>query len=355
MAGIALIVGATGIIGGNLAKELLANGWTVYGLSRDPKDTGNGVKPIAANLLDPESLERALVDVRPTHTFITTWTRRATEAENIDVNGAMVRNVLNALSPKKSVQHVALVTGLKHYLGPFDAYVSGGFLPETPLREEQGRLDLPNFYYAQEDELFAAAKRDRFSWSVHRPHTVIGLAVGNAMNMGSTIAVYASICKEIGRKFHFPGSEQQWSGLCDVTDARILAKQLLWAATTKAAQNEAFNITNGDTFRWKWLWPRIGRWFDVETVGFDGRMHPLEPEMADDDAIWAGMATKYKLVEPNLRRVSSAWHTDLDLGRPVEVMTDMGKSRKLGFTAFQSTEDSFLDLFAEMRKQRLIP
>ena len=42
MAGIALIVGATGIIGGNLAKELLANGWTVYGLSRDPKDTGNG-------------------------------------------------------------------------------------------------------------------------------------------------------------------------------------------------------------------------------------------------------------------------------------------------------------------------
>jgi hypothetical protein len=44
--------------------------------------------------------------------------RNETEAENIRVNSLMVRNLLSALSPKKSVKHVALVTGLKHYLGP---------------------------------------------------------------------------------------------------------------------------------------------------------------------------------------------------------------------------------------------
>jgi nucleoside-diphosphate-sugar epimerase len=355
MAGTALIVGATGIIGGNLAKELLAGGWIVYGLSRDPKDTGSGLRPIASNLLDAESVKKALADVAPSHVFITTWTRRATEAENIEVNSAMVRNVLDALSPKRSVKHVALVTGLKHYLGPFDQYVTGGFLPDTPLREEQPRLSLPNFYYAQEDEVYAAAKRDGFTWSVHRPHTVIGKAIGNAMNMGSTLAVYASICKEINRPFHFPGSEQQWNGLSDVTDARILAKQLLWAATSDAARNEAFNITNGDTFRWKWLWPRLAKWFDVEWVGFDGKIHPLEAEMANDGPTWAAMAEKYNLIEPDIKRVSSAWHTDLDLGRPIEVMTDMGKSRKLGFMAFQSTEDTFFDLFEDMRKNRIIP
>ncbi len=37
----------------------------------------------------------------------------------------MVRNLLNALAPPGRSQHVALVTGLKHYLGPFEAYGKG--------------------------------------------------------------------------------------------------------------------------------------------------------------------------------------------------------------------------------------
>ena len=51
----------------------------------------------------------------------------------------MVRNLLEALSSDGSVKHVALVTGLKHYLGPFETYGKGK-LPATPFREEQGRL-----------------------------------------------------------------------------------------------------------------------------------------------------------------------------------------------------------------------
>lgn len=353
----ALVIGVSGMIGGNTARELLAEGWTVYGLSRNPtNDTAvPGVKPVAADLLDAQSVKTALKDVAPSHVFFATWTRRATEAENIEVNSAMVRNVLDALAPHKSVQHVDLVTGLKHYLGPFDAYVSGGLRPTTPLREEQPRLDLPNFYYAQEDEVYAAAERDGFTWTVQRPHTVIGKAVGNAMNMGSTLAVYASICKETGRKFRWPGSEGQWNGICDVTDARVLAKHLVWAATAESARNEAFNVVNGDYFRWSWLWPRIAGWFGVEWIGWDGAVHPLEAEMADAPEIWAGMVKKYGLKEPNLDRLASAWHTDLDLGRPIEIMTDMTKSREAGFLVFQSTEKSFTDLFAQLRQEKLVP
>jgi hypothetical protein len=47
--------------------------------------------------------------------------------------------------PAKSIEHVALVTGLKHYLGPFEAYGKGS-LPQTPFREDQGRLDVESFY-----------------------------------------------------------------------------------------------------------------------------------------------------------------------------------------------------------------
>lgn len=351
----ALVVGASGIGGNYTARALLEQGWTVYGLARRP-DTGMpGLLPVAADLLDPGSLATALADVAPTHVFITTWMRQDTEAENIRVNAAMVRNLLDALSGKGTVRHVALVTGLKHYLGPFEAYAASGTLPDTPLRESQPRLPIENFYYAQEDEVYAAAARDRFSWTVHRPHTVIGMAVGNAMNLGTTLAVYATICKETGRLFQFPGSAAQWNGLSDVTDARMLARQLVWAADTDAARNEAFNIVNGDLFRWSWLWGRIADWFGVQGAGFSGTVQPLEAAMANDHALWRDIAARHGLVEPDLDRLASPWHTDLDLGRPIEVMTDMAKSRKLGFSAYQATDESFFDLFAQLRAARLIP
>jgi hypothetical protein len=56
--------------------------------------------------------------------------------------------------------------------------MSAGVAPPTPLREEQPRLDLANFYYSQEDELYAAANRDGFTWSVHRPRKPIGIIGG---------------------------------------------------------------------------------------------------------------------------------------------------------------------------------
>src|SRR5271168_2858375 len=256
----ALIAGVTGIVGNNLAQQLLAHGWEVHGLARRASNTIDGVNFIATDLLDTSALRSAVAHLKPSHIFITTWLRQPTEAENIRVNSAMVRNLLEAVSPAESVRHVGLVTGLKHYLGPFEAYGKGK-LPATPFREEQPRLDIENFYYAQEDEVFAAAKRQHFNWTVHRPHTIIGYALGNAMNMGVTLAAYATICKETGHPFLFPGSAAQWNGLTDMTDARLLARHLAWAATTEAAQNQAFNVVNGDVFRWNWMWGHLADWF----------------------------------------------------------------------------------------------
>lgn len=349
----ALVVGASGIIGSATARLLAERQWSVAGLARRPVAQA-GVTPVAADLLDPAALLKALGDLAPTHVYIASWSRQASEAENIRVNAAMVRNVLDALRPSGTVRHVALVTGLKHYLGPFEAYGQGS-LPQTPFREEQGRLEVENFYYAQEDELFAAAARDGFNWSVHRPHTITGVAVGNAMNMATTLAVYASICRFAGRPFRFPGSAVQWNSLTDMTDARQLARHLLWASTTPAAANEAFNVVNGDVFRWSWMWQRLAEWFGIEAAPFTGEPAPLEQQMAQDAAIWQDMAATYALAEPDIDRLISPWHTDADLGRPIEVVTDMSKSRRLGFLDYRASDEAFFEVFARLREQRLIP
>jgi nucleoside-diphosphate-sugar epimerase len=246
------------------------------------------------------------------------------------------------------------MTGLKHYLGPFEAYAAGE-TPDTPFHEDEPRLDVPNFYYAQEDELFRAAAENGFTWSVHRAHTVIGHAVGNAMNMGMTLAVYAAICRETGRAFRFPGSQTQWDGLTDMTDAGLLADQMIWASTEDGGRDEAFNIANGDVFRWRWMWPRLAALLGVTPAGFEGKPQPLEQQMIDAAPVWRDLAERHGLREPDVGRVASWWHTDGDLGRPIECLTDMSKSRKAGFDGYVCTLDAFARLFETLRAERIIP
>ena len=347
----ALIVGVTGITGGNLAARLVANGWEVYGLARKPKAMP-GVVPVAADLQDAAALRQALAEVDPAHVFICTWLRQPTEAENVRVNGGMVRNLFAALAGKQIV-HAALVTGTKHYLGPFEAY--GQTNAETPFREDNPRLPGENFYYTQEDILFEAAVKGGFGWTVHRSHTVIGYARGNAMNMGVTLAVYATLCREQGEPFIYPGSHEQWNFLTDVTDARILAEQLEWAATTPAAHGHAFNISNGDLFRWRWLWPQLAAYFGVEPQGPPPEPAPLAGRMGGAAAAWKAIAAKHQLVEPDVEKLVSWWHTDGDLGRTIECVNDMTQSRLLGFAAYQPTPASFFDLFNLLKAERIIP
>ncbi|MCU1522145.1 MAG: family oxidoreductase [Arthrobacter sp.] len=348
----ALVVGASGIAGSALVDRLADEGWDVLAMSRGGIRRSD-VRHVSADLHSPDSLRKALANERPGYVFYTAWSRMNTEQENIETNAGMLRNLLASLGghPPK---HVALMTGLKHYLGPFEAYAAGK-MPDTPFRESEPRLPVPNFYYALEDELWAAAEQQGFRWSVHRAHTVIGHAVGNAMNMGLTLAVQASICRELGQPFIFPGSETQWHSLTDMTDSGLLAEHMIWAATADQAGDEAYNIVNGDTFRWRRMWPRLASYFGVEPVGYANEPRPLEQQMRGKEGVWADIAARHGLAEPDLARVASWWHTDGDLGRNLEVVTDMSKSRLAGFTGYRRTEDSFIRLFDRYRADRLIP
>ena len=203
--------------------------------------------------------------------------------------------------------------------------------------------------------MFSAAADFGFTWSVHRAHTVIGHAVGNAMNMASTLGAYGAIVKATGRPFLFPGSLTAWNGVVDITDAALLADHQLWAATTPAASDTAFNIVDGDVIRWRRLWPRLAAHLGVEPAGPGERPEPLEIQMADAAPVWAELVAENGLVEPDLSRVASWWHTDGDLGRDVEVLADMTRSRLAGFTGYVNTERSLLRLIDRYRADRILP
>lgn len=350
---IALIVGATGLSGSYAGRHLKAQGWTVVTLSRGAVDLNWSDRHIAADLSDAAGTATALKaagDV--TNVFYCTWSRQATEEENVRVNAAMIRNLFDGLKGAP-IRHAALVTGLKHYLGSFDDYAK--VTPYTPFLESSPRLPGPNFYYAQEDVLFEKAAEMGFDWSVHRPHTMIGFVIGNAMNMAVTLAVYATICKHTGRPFVYPGSPEQYNAVTDVTDARLLATQLHWAATTPEAANMPFNTVNGDVFRWNWLWARIAEYFGLEPGGYPGHPTPLEEQMKDSAAVWAEIVGKHDLQDIPVSKLASWWHSDADLGRTLECFTDMTNSRTLGFGAYQRTPDSFFAVFDELRSRNIIP
>ena len=347
----ALVVGVTGIQGGTLARRLVANGWEVTGLARRPAAEDDRIALVAADLLEPVSVAAAVGDLDPTHVFFNSWSRQATEAENIEINGAMLRNLLAALDDARSLKHVALVTGLKHYLGPFEAYAK--IKPDTPFREDQPRLDYPNFYYAQEDILFAAAERHDWTWSVHRPHTVIGWAIGNAMNMGVTLAVYGTICRESGRPFVFPGPEQ-YNAATDVTGSTILAAQLEGPlrprrqrtrhSTSSTATCSAGVACGASSLPGSCRASRVSRTSDPARRS-DGGRRPR----------WEAIVERHGLRPYPIEVLASWWHTDADLGRTIETFTDMSKSRRLGFLEHQETPASFNDLFDRLRAERVIP
>lgn len=348
----ALVVGATGIAGSALCRELAQEGWNVVGVGRRPTSVA-GMRHVSVDITDAEATRAALAGVAATHVFFTAWVRQESEAANIVVNAALIRNVLASVCERSAPEHVALVTGLKHYMGPFEAYGTGN-TRDTPFHEDEPRLETPNFYYAQEDVLWEFAERHGFTWSVHRSHTIIGAALGNAMNMGQTLAVQAAVCRWTDQPLVFPGNEVQWNGITDMTDAGVLARHMIWAATS-GLPSQAYNVACGDLFRWRWMWPRIADLLNVRPEGFQGSPRPLEEQMAGAEPVWKEIAHAHGLVEDRVDQVASWWHTDGDLNRPIECFTDMSRSRMAGFHEQVSTEESFARLFARLQTDRVIP
>ena len=152
----------------------------------------------------------------------------------------------------------------------------------------------------------------------------------------------------------FPGTEKTYGVLNQITSAKVLARATAWAGESETAKNQVFNITNGDNFRWKHLWPRIAVMFDMPPA--DPIPTPLTLYMADKKPAWEAIVRKHSLLPLPYEQVSSWPFADAVL-RLMEYDNLMStvKARQAGFHDCIDTEEMFRTFFAELRHARVIP
>ena len=345
----AIVTGASGLVGSYLITHLLEQGgWDIVALSRRKPAVPGKYQHVAVDLTDRADVQARLSSMHDiTHVFFVAYLERSDPAELVSINTAMLVNLVEVIEAASPVlEHVHLSEGTKWYgnhLGPF----------KTPAVETDPRHMPPNFYFDQQDWLEAQQKGKRWSWSVVRPHAVCGFSTGGPMNLTLAIAVYANISKELGLPLSFPGKPGAYRALYQTTDAALLAKGIAWMATDPKGANQAFNITNGDLIRWENLWPKFADFFGME-VG-PQRYLGLKSAMADKGPIWDRIVAKYKL-QPHSYQDIVAWgYPENVFNSDYDIVSSTTKARLAGFHDMVDTEEMFLRMFGEFRKNKIIP
>jgi nucleoside-diphosphate-sugar epimerase len=347
----AVVVGAQGVIGRYIVEKLVSLAdWQVVGLSRRRGTAGPRQRHVSVDLLNPEDTNGKLQELTgATHVFYAAFQAgggpAADYAKNIAANRDMLVNSVSAIErAAPGLERVVLVTGTKYYgshLGPF----------KTPAREDDPRHAGPNYYFDHIDWLTGFQAGKRWRWTELRPQTLCGFAPGTAMSIVPVIAVYAAIMKELGRPLAFPGTA--WTSLYQVTESSHLANAALWAATEPRCANQAYNITNGDYFRWRDLWPKIAAAFAMPAA--EPQPLSLAGFMADMAPLWDAMVKRYGLRPYRFEEVVAWPFGDYVFNCNWDVMSNVTKSRLHGFHEAVDSDEMFVRLLGRFRAEHIVP
>ncbi|XP_010272811.1 PREDICTED: 3-oxo-Delta(4,5)-steroid 5-beta-reductase isoform X2 [Nelumbo nucifera] len=362
---VALIFGVTGLVGKEIANNLLAkSGWKVYGIARKPDFftpiQHRNYRFISCDLLDPVQTVQKLSSLNgATHIFWVTWASQfpLDSSECCDQNKAMMSNALDAILPKaKALKHVSLQTGTKHYVslsGPFDNTVRR-YDEESP-RVNEGH----NFYYMLED-LLIEKLRGKVSWSVHRPGLILGSSHRTAFNFIGSLCIYGTICKHLHLPFVFGGARECWEEVyIDGSDARLVAEQHIWVSTNdnvSSTDGQAFNAVNGPSFTWKQIWPALAVKFGLQAAeDMFSQDFLFSTSMADKESVWEDIVVKEGLRPTKIGDLANWTFLDVLFRFPTKLLAARDKVDRLGFTMTYEMLDSILYWVDCIRDEKLIP
>jgi hypothetical protein len=176
------------------------------------------------------------------------------------------------------------------------------------------------------------------------------------MNLLATLGIYASVLKERGEPLHYPGSGI--SAMLEATDTTILAECAEWSLNSPTAQNQTFNLTNGEFFSLREEWPHIAKCLGMETSFTNAPLSFREsmPSMSDE---WDTIRQKYSLKSPPLKEFlgQSGQFSDFIFRRKEGTPSAMSciKVRRAGFHEFLYADEMFEKWFARYRDEGLLP
>jgi len=357
-----LIVGASGVVGTAAVERFLGadEGWDVIAVSRrEPEVTASRpFRHLRVNLRDPDQSREAFRGLSEvTHVVYSALFEKEglasgwLDEDYRQINAGMLKNVLEPLTASAAaLEHVSLLQGTKAYgfhLGPMP----------VPAREREPRHQHDSWYWDQEDYVREKAAAEGWRWTVLRPHVIVGGAHGVAMNLPPVIGAYAAICKEEGLEFGFPGGvTAPWES----TDTRVVAGALEWAATAPAAAGEIFNVTNGEVFDWRDLWPAIADSLGLPAAADTPReLVTFLPEHAD---AWRRVVDRFDLQRLEIGDVLGESHYLADLvfaygstEMPPFASESTVKIRQAGFGECMDTEEMWRYWLGSLIDRRVIP
>ena len=353
---VALVLGTTGVTGTPFAEQLLEAGWAVYGISRRQPvlKTSTPLRNfthLPVDLADFDALNNTLrgcPDI--THVF---------HCANTGSGAARVQSMANLLDAIEAAcprfRTINLLQGMKYYgchLGPF----------RTPAREDDPRIASNDFYYDEEDLVRRRQAGKAWSWTALRPHSVCGYAQGNPLNLALVIAVYASICRELAEPLWFPASGKCFDALFQVMDAELLARAAIRVATESACANNVYNVSNGESFRWRDLWPAFAAFFGLQAKGPGELPHSdfLAEFLARHKDAWHEISARHGLRPFPIDRAPAWVRGDYTppnsrFAAEYDIISDISKFRPTGFAKTIGNADMFLRLFDRYRSERIIP
>jgi NADH dehydrogenase len=161
-----LVVGATGLLGGLIVKQLLARGKPVRAMIRQPS-VSLGSESVIGDLKDPESLDRACRGVTTVITTANSAQRGgADNVTSVDLEGnrALIRAAANA--------------GVRHFV-----FVSAAFVdPKSP-----------NPLFAAKARTEEFLRESALAWTIVAPHAFLdvwfSLLVGSALRAGVPVSL----------------------------------------------------------------------------------------------------------------------------------------------------------------------
>jgi nucleoside-diphosphate-sugar epimerase len=141
--------------------------------------------------------------------------------------------------------------------------------------------------------------------------------------------------------------------LYQTTEASYLGEAMTWIATTRQCANEAYNVTNGDTFRWEQLWPELARFFGVAQGPVDTL--DLIQFIEENAQTWESIREKHQLQDYRLSELASGKFGNWVYSTDYDIVSSTTKLRQAGWHKMVDSEAMYPRLLAELRAQRIIP